>query len=177
MNRRRWIGLIVTVTILTVTGWYAWSPIAIACHKFGIALADGRIQAINVAEIAGTGHDLGRTGKWYARRVHHCDRLVALGYFFHESYQMDKLPNSPSMHHAVLNWGMNTFPIRPYWSIGSNEDHIVIDVYDFPEFKSQWDAFAQKHNDAGLVDGCVDERGGDAEQTDEPERIGLSEFR
>ena len=160
MNRRRWVGLVLAASTLTVVGWYGGSWIAILYHKQGIAFADRRIHAINVAQMAGgSGRELGSTSKWYARRQHHLGRLVALGYYFHASYQMDNLPNKTRMQSGILFSGMKTFPIRPYWSIPATGDCIVIDVYDFPEFKSQWDAFAQQNNDPKFAGRFADERG------------------
>jgi hypothetical protein len=161
MNRRRWIGLVLAITTLTVVGWYGGTWIAILYHKQLIALADRRMHAINGAQMAGeSGRGLGDSSKWYARRQYHLGRLVALGYYFHASYRMENLPNTQRMHSGILFSGMKTFPIRPYWMITEVNGCMVIDVYDFPEFKSQWDAFAKQNNDPKFAGRFADERGG-----------------
>ena len=152
MNPRRWMGLCLGVAILAIAVWCAWTPMAIFYHKQCIALADRRLAAITKAKLAGNPSDHQNESMWYALRIHHTDRLVAAGYLFHASYEFNNLPDGsfPKHRDAILSSGMRTFPIRldRYWSIstsdepGGNTYRMVLNVYDLPEFKSQWDTFA-----------------------------------
>lgn len=76
---------------------------------------------------------------------HHRDRLVALGYYFHATYQMENVPDSVEGVHRVL-WQrvVASFPDNPHTTLSVPDN--ILNVWDAPSRRADWDAFVKKHN-------------------------------
>jgi hypothetical protein len=166
VNRRQKFWIVAGVPIVLLLGCMAWTPVSIWCHKRALAAANEGLHAAMAAERSG-GTGERHSSEWAERRKYHCERLVELGYFFHQSYEMDNLPDTDTVYYAIMDRWMREFPTSPY-SVMAATDY-VFDVYDLAESKPRWDAFVKRYNVADFSDRFVSNTTNGAEQTDERE--------
>jgi hypothetical protein len=88
-------------------------------------------------------HDFGNEDV-HERHRQHCDSLVSLGYFFHKTYEMENLPDSPGVHAALWQRVLDEFPDSGYATLTLPGN--VLEVWDTVDRESQWDGFAEKYN-------------------------------
>lgn len=166
MNRQRSIALLVVILLVAIIGWTVLTPVRIWYLKHALELTNERLHAAMAAERSGASLDIGSTElSEQGRRL--CDRLVAVGYFFHQSYEMDNLPDSDAVYDAMMDRWMREFPNSPYSTMSARD--YVFDVYDLRESKPQWDAFVQKYNVVDFVDRFASGPTADAEPTNAAE--------
>ena len=81
----------------------------------------------------------------FDRRDYHRDRLVELGYYFHQSYHMDNLPYSvDGVQSAFWKLLQASFPDSPLPTMSYPGN--VVGVWDIPSRRTEWDRFVEKHN-------------------------------
>ena len=81
----------------------------------------------------------------FDRHNYHRDRLVDLGHYFHATYKMENLPKTEDGVHSAL-WKLVTshFPDSSLPTLSWPDN--VLDVWDIPARRQDWDAFVKKHN-------------------------------
>ena len=164
INRPRSVGVVVgvlLVALVALLGWMAWTPVNISYHKRALAKTIEGMNADAAMERSG-GTGQRDSVEWFERRKYHCNRLVALGYFFHQSYELDNLPDSDTVYYAIMNRWIREFPNSPYSTMRSTD--YVFDVYDLAESKPRWDAFVERYNVVDFVDRFVSGPTTDAER-------------
>lgn len=79
------------------------------------------------------------------RHDYHRDRLVDLGYYFHETYAMENIPVSgDEVHNTLWNLVRSSFPDSPLPTMEYPGN--VLEVWDTPSRHTEWDQFVEKHN-------------------------------
>ena len=137
--------LIATVIFLPLAGATAIifsKPLQVTYHRRAL----GRLYEEIYAEPSVTSGGLigYGDGDQFERQDRHCQRLAELGYFFHERYEMENLPDTGEVHSAFWRLVQKEFPDRRYPTLSYPNN--VLEVWDLAEHKPQWDAFVAKHN-------------------------------
>lgn len=148
-NRTK-IVLLSFALVLVAVGVLAWRPLAIEYHKRALERTNVRLLRASTAEaIAGIGSSSEtESGRLAVAQGYHCDSLVKLGYFFHDSYEMDKVPVSIESHSLLVLLWPTASPNYRYASLSSD---LTFDVYDLPSRRSDWESFIRRNNRPNLV--------------------------
>ncbi len=81
----------------------------------------------------------------YPRRYEQSrDRLVDLGYFFHNVYNMDQLPDEGDISERLFELIGQHFPPSPHCTVGYPTNTLI--VWDVQSRRPEWDAFVKEHN-------------------------------
>lgn len=124
------------------------TPIQIEYHKYALERLHEDIYA-KPTDFSGGLIGYG-DGDQFERQDRHCNRLAALGYFFHQRYEMENLPDTGGVHGAFWRLVQKEFPNRRYPTLSYPDN--VLEVWDRAECKPAWDAFVAKHNVPDFAD-------------------------
>jgi hypothetical protein len=149
MTRRQSAALLVVVVLLAIIGWTTLTPLRVWYLTRRLEETNRRVYAALAAERTGEALDVG-SSELFAQKRRICDGLVAAGYFFHETYQFDKVPHTATVYRALVDRWMRASPKSAYATFGASD--YVLDVYDLREAKPRWDAFVRDHNVADFVE-------------------------
>ena len=121
-------------------------PIRIAYHLHRMQAAHEAIWAEPTTATT-DGTPLYGTDELFDRHAYHRERLVDLGCYFHAVYEMENLPDDDeedSIHSALWKLMTTTFPESDQLTLLTKRN--VMEVWDLPSRRVQWEAFVKKHN-------------------------------
>ena len=150
MNRRNILLALLGIALVLVVA-FTWRPALVAYHRLALEQTNSKFLAAATAEaIAGVGSsDESASGRLAAKQKQHSEMLVRLGYFFHDTYKMDRVPVSAAAHRTLVGLWPNASPNYIYSTMSTD---FAFDVYDIPERRDQWDSFVRQYNTPDLVD-------------------------
>jgi hypothetical protein len=140
--KSRWCIILVVVVIATIAVALNWRPLQIEYHKYALERLHEAIHATptsTMGDLVGYGN-----GDQFKQQEEHCNRLVALGHFFHKCYEMENLPDTGDVHSAFWRLVQKEFPNRRYPLLSYPDN--VLEVWDLALYESEWDAFVKRHN-------------------------------
>ena len=149
MNRRNIVFALLGIVLVFVVA-FTWRPVLIAYHRLALEQTNSKFLAASTAEaLAGVGSSAeSASGRLAAKQKNHCEMLVRMGYFFHDTYKMDRVPVSGVSHSTLVGLWPNASPNYIYSTMSTD---FVFDVYDLPERRGQWDSFVRQYNTPDLV--------------------------
>lgn len=150
MNRRNLVIALLGIVVAFVVA-FTWRPVLIAYHRLALEQTNSEFLAASTAEaLAGVGSSAeSASGLLAAKQRKHCTMLVRLGYFFHDTYEMDRVPVSGESHSTLVGLWPHASPNYIYSTMSTD---FVFDVYDLPERRDQWDLFVRQYNTPDLVE-------------------------
>jgi hypothetical protein len=166
MKRRHLLSAVVCFVVLAaIIVAVNWTRLRVAYHKHSLERIHQQIYAEPTATSGGlVGYG---SAKLFDKQDYHCARLAALGYFFHQIYEMENLPDTGEVHSAFWRLVQEEFPNRRYTTLAYPDN--VLEVWDLAEHESRWSTFVRKHNVADFVDRFMSDSGKESRQMDEPE--------
>ncbi len=147
--KSRWLMTVcVLVTLSVIIARVASKPVQIVYHKYALDRLHADIYAepmVTSGGLVGFGD-----GDQFEQQDKHCERLAALGYFFHKRYEMENLPDTGEVHSAFWRLVQKEFPDRQYPTLSYPDN--VLEVWDLAEYEAKWDAFVANHNVPDFVE-------------------------